>query len=215
MTEGDVLESYNTGLGPGYRRRIQNGNKITFVMDSGAIKTIVTPDAIPGMKVKKTKNTGKTFRVANGAQIPNLGETIIHGQSENDTKMKITAQVAAITKPLASANELVDADNIILLHKHGGIVKQLTVEQLKRVIAGINQLDGAEIPIGRSKGQFQIDVNVPDQVGQSGTWQAPKKTGKQDKSDKMEVDFVGKNQFSPLSTDESAVEGFQRLFEDK
>ena len=83
------------------------------------------------------------------------------------------------------------------------------------MITGINQLEGAEIPIGRGKGQFTIDVNVPDQAGQSGTWQAPRKTGKPSQSDKMEVDFVGKNQFGPLYTDESTAEGFQRLFGDK
>ena len=55
--EEDVLES-SRGLEPGYRKKISGGHKITFVMDSGAVKTIVPPDALPGMQIKKTKNTG-------------------------------------------------------------------------------------------------------------------------------------------------------------
>lgn len=108
LVADETLETNHKGLELGYRREIQNGQRITFVMESGAIKTIGPPNSVPGMTIKKTKNTGKTFRVANGAQIPNHGETIVNGKSVNGTKMKVIAQVAEITKPLASANELVD-----------------------------------------------------------------------------------------------------------
>ena len=77
---------------------------------------------IPFRRWKQTRNTGKTFRVANGQEIPNQGETKIEGQSVEAQAMKITAQVAAITKPLAAANEMVDADNLIVMHKEGGMV---------------------------------------------------------------------------------------------
>ena len=82
---------------------------------------------------------------------------------------------------------------------------------MNRVLSGIKQLDGAEIPIARNKGQFQIEIDVPDQEVQPGTWKSPKKAGKQSQSDKMELDFVGKNRFEPLKEMESSAEGFQRL----
>ena len=55
--------------------------------------------------------------MANAQEIPNQGETKVEGQSIEAQAMRITAQVAAITKPLAAANEMVDADNLIVLHK--------------------------------------------------------------------------------------------------
>ena len=39
--------------------------------------------------------------------------------------VKMTAQVAAVTKPLASAFQMTDSGNPEILHKTGGIVKKL------------------------------------------------------------------------------------------
>ena len=81
------------------------------MLDSGAVKTIVPPDAIPGMKVSKM-NSGGSFRVANGQVIPNHGIVKIEGRgSINNNPMKMNSQVADVTKPLAAANEMVEADN--------------------------------------------------------------------------------------------------------
>ena len=76
---------------------------------------------------------------------------IIGNNPINGGKMEFTSQVANIVKPLVSANEMVDADNIILMHKDGGIIKHLTPEQMNRVIAGIKQMEGAEVLISRKK----------------------------------------------------------------
>ena len=160
------------------------------------------------MQIKKTRNIGKTFRVANGATVPNQGETEIVGTATSGTKMKVTAQVAKITKPLASANEMVDAMNLIIMHKDGGMVKKLTQEQMNRVIQGLHALEGAEVPITREKGAFTIDIDVQEES----IWKEPKKTVKSQQSSKMEVDFVGKNQFDGLAETESPLAGFQRLF---
>ena len=69
----------NQRLEPGWRRKIQGGHKLTLVMDSGAVKTIVPQSTIPGMTVKKTEHSGKYFRAANGGKIPNKGATTIKG----------------------------------------------------------------------------------------------------------------------------------------
>ena len=53
-----------------WRKKIQGGHRLKFVLDSGAVKTIVPKDAIPGMKLDKSK--GGSFRVADGTVIPNL-----------------------------------------------------------------------------------------------------------------------------------------------
>ena len=104
-----------------------------MVMDSGAIKTIVPNNTVPNMTIKETKDTGRNFRAANGGLIPNEGETTIKGKSELGNKIKMKAQVAAVTKPLASASEVVDANDWIILHKKGGMIKPVSPELAKKI----------------------------------------------------------------------------------
>ena len=85
------------------------------MVDSGAIKTVIPPNTAPGMQIKKTKNIGRMFWCAGGNEIPNQGETTVQGTGENGGALKVVAQVAESTKPLASANEIVDAGNVVVM----------------------------------------------------------------------------------------------------
>ena len=163
-----------------------------MVMESGAVKAIVPPGAIPGMSIKHTRHTGKTFRVANGNEIPNQGETKIKGRSVEGQAMAITAQVAAITKPLAAANEMVDADNLVVMHKDGGIIKKLTEEERKAVMKILNDSKGPSVPIKRKGGAFTIEVDVSEE--QEDGFKMAKKTikAKAVQSNDMDVDAIVK-----------------------
>ena len=158
---GDIDEV--EGLEPTWRKRMAKGYKIKMVMDSGCITTIVPPKAIPGMKVAKTKDTGKNYRVANGELVPNEGATKLIGETINGDGMAITAQVVKVTKPLASANEIVDADHWIVMHKNGGIIKKLNEETQKEIVKIIESQKGSAVPIERENNQFVVEMIVPDQ----------------------------------------------------
>ena len=55
------------------------------------------------MRTKPGKSTGGTFRVANGGVIDNVGEAQLSGKmAGNGAPVKMTAQVAGVTKPLAA-----------------------------------------------------------------------------------------------------------------
>ena len=96
-------------------------------MDSGAAKTIVPRNAIPGMKMRNS--TGGSFRMANGNVIPNLGEAEVKGLGVvNIHPTQFSTQLADVTKPLAAATEAVDSGRTIILHRTGGIVKKLSLE---------------------------------------------------------------------------------------
>ena len=94
--------------------------KIEMIVDSGCRRTIVKPGAFKGMKVKKTDNVGKNFRTANGAHISNQGETTIAGKDAGGQKLKVVAQVADVTKNLASVMEMVDRGNWVIFNKEDG-----------------------------------------------------------------------------------------------
>ena len=158
---GDIDE-VEERLEPAWRRKMAKGYRIKMVVDSGCITTIVPPEAIPGMKVVKTKDTGKNYRVANGELVPNEGATKLIGETIKGDGMAITAQVVKVTKPLASANEIVDADHWIVMHKEGGIIKRISEEAQKEILRIIESQKGSAVPIERENNQFVMEMIVPD-----------------------------------------------------
>ena len=67
----EVNQCEDESLEPSWRKKTANGYKLKMAMDSGAVRTIVPQNAIPEMKVKATKLTGRNSRrrVATGCQI--------------------------------------------------------------------------------------------------------------------------------------------------
>ena len=143
-----------------WRTKTASGYRITFVVDSGTAKTMAPRNMVPGLKPYKSANTGNKFRVAEGTLIPNEGELRVKGLS-NESHVDIKAQVAKVTKPLASTIEMADAGNIVITHKAGGLVKQLSPEALKRVMAAIRRETGTELEIACKESTYVLEVDVP------------------------------------------------------
>ena len=57
----EVAEEVMEAKEVAWRKKIPGGYRIKSVMDSGAGRTIFPRDAIPGMKIYKTKKTGTDF----------------------------------------------------------------------------------------------------------------------------------------------------------
>ena len=113
--------------------------------------------------------------------------------------MCIKAQVAEVTRPLAATAEMVDAGNIVINQKGGGIIKQVTEEHLARIMKAIQAEPGLEIPVYRKRNTFLIDMDVPDPVEEAkkgvvedpeGGFKKPKKTVRA-RATHMDVDRVG------------------------
>jgi hypothetical protein len=212
--EWSTLKLQTAGLERTWRKRINGGYRIYMVFDSGAIKTVIPANTVPGMQIKKTKNTGRMFRSASGNEIPNQGETTIQGGGENGGALKVVAQVADITKPLASANEIVDAGNLVVMVKDEGLIKSLSPEDAKRVMDLIKSVKGTEIPMKRDAGAFKIAIDVKDDSNpKDTTWQTPKKTVKATgQSSAMDVDCTERNQYEAIQCQDcEQTAGFHRL----
>ena len=94
--------------------------------------------------------------------------------------MAITAQVVNVTKPLASANETVDADRWIVMRKDGGIIKRLSMEAQQEIMEIIEKQKGSAVPIGRetfvppTSGQVsQNEILLPTGTTASFFWAWP------------------------------------------
>jgi ribosomal protein S9 len=128
------------------------------------------------MKPYKTANTGKNFRVAEGTLIPNEGELRLNGES-NQAPLDFKAQVAKVTKPLASTIEMADAGNIVITHKDGGLVKHLSPEGLARVMAAIQSEVGTELVIQRKESTYVFDMEIAAPQPKGKTVTAPMEVG--------------------------------------
>ena len=184
---------------PKWRSKINGGHRLRFVFDSGAVKTIVPLEAIPGMKVQR-KTSGGAFRVANGTVIPNQGQVKIEGGGTmNNNPMRMKSQVADVTKPLAAANEMVDSGNMVILHKTGGIVKKLSHSAEKQIRDIIKNEQGPELVLQRTGGSFTFDLDVKNEESNPksmGKFESARNTVKAQSNRKMDVDYTSKNAFS-------------------
>ena len=88
------------------------------MLDSGSVRTTISSEVAEGMNVKKSKGYAGGFRVANGEMMPNMGEVKLEGIGDTGD-VKMTAQVEAVTKPLASVFETFQGGNMVILHKTG------------------------------------------------------------------------------------------------
>ena len=116
-------------------------------MDSGAAATVV-PRGISIAKLGPvTKANCTNFRVANGNRIPNLGEQFIKGTTSSGREIKFRAQVADVTKPLASVHEMVESGCTVVFGKRSYIRSDAS---------------GKEIEMRAKNGQFVLDVHMDE-----------------------------------------------------
>ena len=90
---------------------------IKVVVDSGAIDTVTPPHvakAFPTMETDASEK-GLHCRAANGSKITNHGARTISGVSSNYSPINMTMNVADVKKTLASAYQIVQAGNKIIL----------------------------------------------------------------------------------------------------
>ena len=207
----EVNQCENESLEPSWRKKTANGYKLKMAMDSGAVRTIVPQNAIPEMKVKKTKLTGRNFQTASGHLVPNQGEAEIKGWTLNGGKINVTAQVADITRPLAAANEVVDANgNWIILNKSGGLIKEISEDEGKRIMQIVEESSKPRVPITREGRQFMIEIHVAKEEDE---WMKPKNPWKTKKGNNRE-ETVGSwecsNSWEAFWTEDESESGFAR-----
>ena len=100
--------------------------------------------------------------------------------------MQIGTQVAEVTKPLASVDEMVAGGMMVIMHRSGGIAKRLDSDSERRIRDIVKQASGSEIVLERSGGSFTFEIDVKSEVDEFST---PKKTIRAG-TRKMEVDEV-------------------------
>jgi len=117
-------------------------------MDSGAAATVAPRGTSIAKLGPVTRENCKNFRVANGSRIPNLGEQFISGKTSNGRDIKFRAQVADVTKPLASVHEMVESGCTVVFGKDRSYIR--------------SDASGKEIDMRAKNGQFVLDVHMDE-----------------------------------------------------
>ena len=96
----------------------QNGDweTIEAILDSGASVTVIPPHFGRGYEIQpgEASRAGVRYEVANGEEIPNLGEKNLLVMTEEGTWRGLKAQVAEVTKALQSVRGLVKAGHLVV-----------------------------------------------------------------------------------------------------
>ena len=89
---------------------------IEAILGSGATVTVIPPHIGAGYDVKEgeASKAGVKYEVANGEEIPNLGEKMIAVMTAEGSVRGLLAQVADVSKPLQAVRSLVRAGHIVV-----------------------------------------------------------------------------------------------------
>ena len=89
---------------------------LEFILDSGATATVIPPNVGKAYDIQPgdASRAGVTYEVANGEEIPNLGEKLMPVVTAEGTWRGMRAQVADVSKALQSVRTLVRAGHMVV-----------------------------------------------------------------------------------------------------
>jgi len=145
-------------LNPVVQRAGNTWRKVSMSVDSGAIDTVVPPDAFPGEVVPTlATQSGFVYYGAEGTEIPHMGEQDIQGRNKNGRGFKMKAQVAPVTKPLCAVNKMLSAGNRVVFDSEPDSVSGPNGPACYI----LNKTTGEITPMENRGGDFQLDLYIP------------------------------------------------------
>jgi len=104
-----VISAVDSADGEGWEQ-------MSILIDSGSTETVAPEKALAGYELISTdwSEMGKGYSAANGTDIPNLGEKIVKGQTQNGMWCTMRFQVCNVTKPLGSVSRICQAGSRVI-----------------------------------------------------------------------------------------------------
>ena len=100
--------------------------EVDVAIDSGATETVMSEETLSGVidiKESAACKRGIVYEVADGAQIPNLGERQFLGVMEDGSAKGGTAQVCALNETLMSVSKVASKGNRVVLDDDGSYIE--------------------------------------------------------------------------------------------
>ena len=123
--------------------------EIEMAVDSGATETVVGEDDLPSVEIKEgaASRRGTVYEVANGVQIPNLGEKKFVAYTEEGSMRSLTAQVCEVNKPLLSVCKVIAGGSRVVFDQDGSYIE--------------NKVTGERTWLKHQGGMFMLKMWVP------------------------------------------------------
>lgn len=98
---------------------------LELAVDSGATETVIAEDSLRAVRTEEgdASRQGVVYEVANGVQIPNLGEKKFVGTSEEGISRGLKAQIADVNKGLLSVAKVVKSGNRVVFEEGGSFIE--------------------------------------------------------------------------------------------
>ena len=96
--------------------------QIPCAVDSGACAHVVPPNVFGVLQIKQPQQKGKYFG-ADGSPIDEFGQLTINAVLDGGTEMKTTFDVASITRPLLSVNQILENGHQVIFGKNESYIK--------------------------------------------------------------------------------------------
>jgi hypothetical protein len=111
---------------------------IEAAVDSGAMDNVMPITMLPAVALHESPGSKRraSFRVANGAKIPNLGQKVVKFQTQKGQDRQIIFQVASVTRALISVGKIKQAGRDVILDAKPRIVNHKTGEVTRLVEKG-------------------------------------------------------------------------------
>ena len=122
--------------------------KLTLVVDSGALDTVIPPEMLQWLTLEQSANVGAEYEVANGEVVHNLGERrCIMKVSEKATEeLEMAFQVVEdVHKPLLAVSSIVKQGHDVIF-------------SLKEPHTRLSS--GSKLPMRYVNGTFELDVYI-------------------------------------------------------
>ena len=100
--------------------------EIEVAVDSGATETVMGEETLNGIidiSESSACKRGVTYEVANGTQIPNLGERRFLGVTEDGKAKGVVAQICAVNKSLMSVSKITGKGNRVVFDDDGSFIE--------------------------------------------------------------------------------------------
>ena len=104
---------------------------IDMAVDSGATDSVLNEDMLCSVETKPgpASRRGVKYEVANGEEIPNLGEKRFAAVSEEGTRRNLIVQVCDVSKALLSVRKMVAAGNRVVFDGDGSYVEDKVTKE--------------------------------------------------------------------------------------
>ena len=147
------MQRYHNLMASKQEERSKGGKfRILMLVDSGASDHVVPANEIPGIETVAGEASKKQvhYVAADGGRIPNLGEQHLQLIMADNKRVRVTFQVADVTRPILSVSRLSEAGHKVSFSKEGGTIT--------------HGVSGAVIPFTRFKGVYVLEAWVDEPV---------------------------------------------------